>query len=156
AALAIMLAATGSSPRLTATVQVGRAPCGATVAFGGVWVAVDGPGTIVRIDPTRARVNRSIRVGATACSVSAGRDALWVARYRPSELVRVDRRSGAIRRFHLGRVPFDVLAASSIWTTWFEDGTLTRLDPQTSRVVERIRVGGNPAGLALCRGQLWV
>lgn len=150
------LAAAAPPPQLAATVPVGRAPCDATVAYGGVWVPVDGDGVLVRIDPRRDRVTRTIRVGRTACSVAAGFGALWVTRYRPSELVRVDRRTGALRRLRLGKTAFDVALTSSVWTTAFEDGELTRIDPSALRVVKRLPIGGSPAGLAVCGGRLWV
>jgi streptogramin lyase len=88
--------------------------------------------------------------------VASGFDALWVARYRPSELVRVDRRTGASRHLRLGKVPFDVLVTNSVWTTWFDDGGLTRVDPSSLRLSKRLAIGGSPAGLALCWGRLWV
>jgi streptogramin lyase len=153
---AAALASAPARPQLATTVQVGQGPCDATVAYGSVWVPVDGPGSLVSIDYRRARVTRTIRVGRTACSVAAGPDALWVTRYRPAQLVRVDRRTGALRRLQLGKVPFDVELTSSVWTTWFDDGGLTRVDPVTLRLLARLPIGGSPAGLALCGGRLWV
>lgn len=149
-------AAAPAPPQLTATIPTGPAPCGAVVAYGAVWVAVDGAGTLVRIDPRRGRSTRTIRVGVAACSVAAGLDALWVTRYRPSELVRVDRRTATIRRVKVGREPFDVLLTNSVWITSFRDGTLSRINPRSLQVTRRLAIGGNPAGLALCWGRLWV
>jgi len=53
-------------------------------------------------------------------------------------------------------VPFDVVLTNSVWTTWFDDGGLTRVDPSTLRLLKRLAIGGSPAGLALCWGRLWV
>jgi streptogramin lyase len=153
---AAALASAPPRPQLATTVSVGNGPCDATVAYGGVWVPVDGAGTLLRIDPLRARVTRTIRVGRTACSVAAGQNSLWVTRYRPSQLVRVDRRTGALRRLELGKTPFDVELTSSVWTTWFDEGGLTRVEPTTMRLLARLPIGGSPAGLALCGDRLWV
>jgi streptogramin lyase len=148
--------ASAASPSPVARVAVGRAPCGAVAAFGALWVAVDGAGTLVRVDPTRNRVLRTIRIGPTVCSLVAGRGALWITRYRPGQLVRVDPRTGSVRRLAVGGEPFDVALAGDLWITSFSDGTLVRVDPLTIHVVRRVDLGGNPAGLALCAGRLWV
>ena len=40
--------------------------------------------------------------------------------------------------------------------TNFGEGTVFRIDPATNRVVRRIRVGGQPGGLAVSRSAIWV
>jgi streptogramin lyase len=53
--------------------------------------------------------------------------------------------------------PFDVLlAAGALWVSGHATGTVSRLDPKTGLLRQRVAVGGEPAGLAWCRGRIWV
>jgi len=64
--LAVLLSVLAlSAPQVIAT---GNAPCGASAGFGSVWVANDGSGTLVRIDPRTNRVVGRVRVGPGVCS----------------------------------------------------------------------------------------
>jgi DNA-binding beta-propeller fold protein YncE len=144
----------GSPPTLIKTITTGKAPCGAVVAFGSVWVANDG-GTLARINPRTNRVTRRIRVGRGSCSLSAGAGALWIANYKQG-LIRV-LPGGRIRKIEVGGVPFDVLVAyGRVWVTAWEDGKLTVVDPHTLRIVRRLDVGPHPAGLIARNGVIWV
>ena len=157
-AVALVTLALGSSgPSLVARVPTGKAPCGAAAGFGGLWVANDGSGTLVRIDPRRNRVDRRIVVGRGACTVAVGAGAIWIARYRPDELVRVDARTGSVRDVAAGHWAADVaVAAGSVWVSAHDEGTVTPFDPSTLDVVSTIRVGGHPTGLAARNGLVWV
>jgi streptogramin lyase len=146
-----------SPPRLAATIPTGAAPCGAAAAFGAVWVAADGGGTLARIDPRTNRVTCRVRLGAGSCSVAAGIGAVWVVNYKTSTLARIDPRTLRIRTARVGRVPFDVIAAfGRVWVTAWEDGTLDELDPSTLATLRRIDVGPRPSGLTARGGAVWV
>jgi streptogramin lyase len=144
------------APVESAVVSTGPAPCGVAASAGTVWVGVYETGMLLRLD-RRGRVVRRVRVGSSACRVAVTADSVWVTRDRASELVRVNRRSGRTRKVAVAAEPFDVLfAAGSLWVTSHATGTVFRLDPRTGRQLGHVEVGAEPAGLALCRGRVWV
>ena len=153
----VSAAAASPPPRVVARIPTGQAPCGAAAAFGSLWVANDGSGTLVRINPRTNRVARRIALGRGACQVAAGAGALWVTNYRRGVVHRVDPRSGRVRSVRVGAEPFDVrVAFGRVWATSWRNGTLVEVHPGTLRVLRRIRVGPNPAGMTAAAGALWV
>ena len=57
----------------------------------------------------------------------------------------------------LGAIPSDIIAgAGAEWATSYDDGTLTRIDPATSTVVQTILVGHGASGIAIASGDAWV
>src|SRR5262249_673819 len=44
----------------------------------------------------------------------------------------------------------------SVWATNTEDGTVSRIDPRTNRVVRTIRVASCPIGITVGAGAVWV
>src|ERR1043166_4339770 len=112
------LAVGGSSPQVLARIQTGASPGGAVSAFGAVWAANDGAGTLARIEPKTNRVTRRVRLKPGVFSVTSGFGAVWVINYKRDSLTRVDPGSGRTRSVHVGATPFDVLAAfGHIWVT---------------------------------------
>ena len=155
--VAAALALAGSRPQVAARIATGQAPCEAAASAGAVWVADDGAGTLVRVDPRRNRVTARIDVGRGACAVAAGAGALWVANYRTGLLLRVDPRTRRVRRASVGGAPFDVVVAfGRVWTTGFGNGTLVAVNPHTLRIVRRTTIGGSPTGLLAAAGSIWV
>lgn len=49
-----------------------------------------------------------------------------------------------------------VYGGGSVWTANKDDGTVSRIDPRTNRVVATIKIGGQPWGLAFGAGSIWV
>ncbi len=120
-------------------------------------MANDGSGTLARIDPKTNRVTRRVRVGRGACSVATGSGFVWMTNYRTASVVRVSPRTFGVRRVRVGAEPFDVLVAGGhVWATTWGDGALVEVEPQSLRVLRRLDVGANPAGLAARSGSLWV
>jgi streptogramin lyase len=157
AAIGLVLAVAGSSPQVVARIHTGASPGGAVAAFGAVWVANDGAGTLVRVDPRTNRVTRAVRLRPGLFSVTSGFGALWAINYKSDSLARVDPTSGKARSVRVGATPFDVLAAyGHVWVTAWEAGTLTEISPKSLRVVRRIRIGPRPTGLRAAGGAVWV
>jgi streptogramin lyase len=152
----LALIALAAPPKVSAQVETGRQPCGAVAAYGAVWVANDGSGTLARIDPRTNRVTRRVRVGRGACYVAAGGGALWVTYYRTGSVVRVSRLL-AKRTIRVGKEPFDVVVTGKrVWVALWGAGELAEIHTDTARVVRRIDVGGHPAGLLARNGSIWV
>lgn len=136
--------------------QTGAGPCGIASSSDGIWVGVYGAGVVLRLDG-RGRITRRVAIGRWACHVALSKSAVFVTRDRAAQLVRLDLRTGRIRTVRVDASPFDVLlAAGAVWTTGWEHGTVTRLDPVTLRAIAVVRVSDNPAGLAWCAGRIWV
>ena len=157
AAIGLVLAVAGSSPQVVARIHTGASPGGAVAAFGAVWVANDGAGTLVRIDPGTNRVTRQVRLQPGLFSVAGGFGSIWAINYKRSSLTRVDLATGKTRSVQVGATPFDVLCAfGHVWVTSWEAGVLSEVEPHSLRVVRRIRIGPRPTGLRVARGGLWV
>jgi streptogramin lyase len=157
AAVAALLGLGVSRPHVSVRITTGEAPCESAAAAGAVWVADDGAGTLVRIDPRTNRVTARVKVGRGACAVAAGAGFVWVANYRTGQLLRVDPRTRRIRRTAVGGAPFDVaVAGGRVWVTGFSSGMLVEVDARTGRVVRRRAIGGFPNGLLAAAGSIWV
>ena len=157
AAIGLVLAVAGSSPQVVARVHTGASPGGAAAAFGAVWVANDGAGTLVRVDPGTNRVSRRVRLRPGLFSVAGGFGAIWAVNYKRDSLTRVDPASGRTRTVRVGASPFDVLCAfGRVWVTSWEAGVLSEIEPHSLRIVRRIRIGPRPTGLRATGGGLWV
>jgi streptogramin lyase len=149
--------ATVVSPHVVARIPTGASPGGATAAFGAVWVANDGSGTLARIDPATNRVTRRVQLRPGLFSVTHGFGALWAVNYKTGTLSRVNPSSGRARSVRVGGVPFDVAAAfGRVWVTAWQAGKLVEVDPRSLRVLRRLAVGPRPTGLHVDAGRLWV
>ena len=57
----------------------------------------------------------------------------------------------------VGLAPIGVaFGAGSIWVANAGDGTVSRIDPFTGRVVRTIDVGGSPTGIVVVGDEVWV
>jgi len=147
----------GTSPKPVARIQTGTAPCDIGSGFGAMWVVTDGAGRLVRVDPRSNRITRRIRIARGACGIALGAGAIWVTSYRQPTLLRIDPRTSRVRRVRVGRELFDVLVAyGSVWVTSRGDGVLVEIAPRSLRVLRRIEVGPDPAGLHAAAGAVWV
>jgi streptogramin lyase len=156
ALLGVALAALGA-PHVVARIETGSSPGGATAAYGAVWVANDGSGTLARIDPKTNRVTRRVKLRPGLFSATHGFGALWTVNYKTGTLARVDPRSGRVRSVRVGGVPFDVVAAfGRVWVTAWEAGKLVEVEPRSLRVIRRIAIGARPTGLHVAGGGLWI
>ena len=88
AGLVAGIAVSGSAPQVVARIETGASPGGAVSAFGAVWVANEGAGTLARINPRTNRVTRRIRLRPGVFSVTRGFGALWVINYKRRSLTR--------------------------------------------------------------------
>ena len=49
------------------------------------------------------------------------------------------------------------IGANGVWVANAQSGTVSRIDPDTNRVVEQLEVHGSPAGISSgASGELWV
>jgi streptogramin lyase len=116
-------------------------PSGLAFGHGSVWATSAGYGTVSRIDPQTDKVVAKIKVGRGALGIATDESsgAVWVASvYLPKDYGGYD------------------------FPKYSEDRNLTRLDPETNRVVEEIPIeahshyGGGANDVAVGEGAVWV
>src|SRR2546430_12749322 len=117
-ASAVAIAALAAHPQVAARIVTGSDPCESAATAKAVWVANDGAGTLVRVDPRTNRVVARVVVGRGACAVASGARAVWVVNYRTGVLARVDTATRRVRRTVVGGAPFAVVVEhGDVWTT---------------------------------------
>jgi DNA-binding beta-propeller fold protein YncE len=150
-ALALAFAA-GVAPGAAA--DGGGAATDVAPAFGKLWTTV--PGGIVPLDPHTGRIaGRAVATGQLS-ALAGGAGGLWGL--RPWTVVRIDPGPRTVRPTSI-HGPAYALAAGfgSVWAANYEDGTLTRVDARTGRVVASIAgVGRAAEGVAVGFGAVWV
>jgi glutamine cyclotransferase len=116
-------------------------PSGLAFGHGSVWATSAGYGTVSRIDPRTGEVVAKIKVGRGALGIATDESsgAVWVASvYLPKDYGGYD------------------------FPKYSEDRNLTRIDPETNRVVEEIPIeahshyGGGANSVAVGEGAVWV
>jgi len=104
-------------------------------------------------------VSSPIPVGRAPLRIATATDAIWVTSERDGTLTRLDPASGdrVGKPLRLGAgISGVAVGAGSVWVSDPPRGSVLRIDPDTSRVVDRIAVGGRPGPIALGGGRVWV
>jgi serine/threonine protein kinase/streptogramin lyase len=129
---------------------------------GSVWLDnVTARGNFLRYDALSQQATPFSAGSGTPIAMALGFGSLWVSEFNPGQLLRVrtDATNGVLARI---QVPFDPapggLAAGrgGIWLTNPAGGRLLRIDPNTNRIAQRIRVGRYPTAVASGLGAVWV
>lgn len=149
--------------KVLARIPVGETSYEPLVAFGYVWVTNRNSASVSKVDPARNRVVATIStpfVNAGGIVAAAGR--LWIGNDSSNDttFLRLDPRTGALTKLTAGPRPAFVAAAGgSVWTANQGDGTVTRVDERTGKVVATIVAGVSPVNLAALPGahpEVWV
>jgi YVTN family beta-propeller protein len=145
--------------RITAQIPVGAAPSRIALVHDSAWVVNSEDATLSRIDVGKRVVRRTISIPGKPSGVTADERGAWVV-YRPAgsgtqagggnaEIAFVDGRYDAVKQTsHLHQL-FDYedaisLGDGSLWSVDAE--VVTRLDPESGRILAEIRVGPTPLG----------
>jgi streptogramin lyase len=106
------------------------------------------------------RADQTIRVGSQPYNVAAGFGSVWVA--ISGGLVRLDPATGAVTaRISVGGRPWGVATGEgAVWVGNQSDGTVTRVDPATNKVVRQVTLtedfgNASPVGVAAGDGSVW-
>jgi YVTN family beta-propeller protein len=154
-----------SSDRVVAATPVSGRPKGIAFGFGSLWVANLDDRTVMRVDPATRTVTRTLPVEDLPNGIAASRNAVWVVGSNPT------RPSVTVRRID---PQFDVVAHETrianvvrgspglvaakrdvVWVAPFT-GLLSRLDPRTSRVVQRFDPNAGPTGVVVTTDDIWI
>jgi streptogramin lyase len=160
-AVAVLLALpTGAAaiPRVEAKIVTGSHPCEIASGFGSLWVANDGDGTLVRIDPRTNRIVKRIRIAKGICPIVVAGNAVWVGSYQTDLVYRVNpTRARVSSRAKVSHWPAHfAVGYGSVWLSSYDDGLVRRFDVRTGRLTRAYKLPGNPSGLAFAGGSLWV
>jgi len=156
----------------TTALGPGSEPTAVARGQGAVWVvtALSTP-TLFMIDPPTNRVITKLVLPALSVpsGVAAGEGAVWVADVFHDTILRIEPRLrsssplshsdklAVVARIRVGSAPSAVaVGRRSVWVTNKLDGTVSRIDPATNRVVGTFRVGAWPDHVAVDAGNVWV
>jgi YVTN family beta-propeller protein len=143
-------------------VSVGSRPNGVDVGLGAVWVANLDDRTLSRVDPKQRTLVRTTSLNATPTGVAVGAGAVWLAYGLLGKLSRVAPENNEVIetiqtpsvRSPYGRGVVAV-GAGSVWVA-YGDSTVSRIDPDSMRVVSTTFAGNSPSAIAVGNGSLWV
>jgi YVTN family beta-propeller protein len=136
------------------------------VGFGSVWLTKSESRTLFRIDPTTNKVSASIPVGPDAeLGIAFGLGSVWIADTRDHLLRRVDPHTNKVVNtfpVNIADEPEGSIAvgAGSLWLltndNGTDSGTLSRMNPQTGKVIANIRVKPHSYAVVVAHDSAWV
>ncbi len=120
-----------------------------------IWVP--GRRVIFAIDPASNRVMSRIGLSDNAWGLAATTDALWAAVPGAGEVVRIDLRTHEQTHTAVGAEPYVVAAhGRNVWVTSYGSRSVSRLDPDSGKVLAQTRLSTAPYQMAVLDGSLWV
>ncbi len=143
------------------SVSVPAGPSSLALLGAHVWVTSQVANEITSIDTRSGATGVPVDLEAGAVRVAAGFGALWISGTAdmltyfvpPSARHRVPRLEG----IRVGNGPNGVATgAGSVWVANARDGTVSRVDPGSLRVVDTDHVGGDPSSVGVVGGTVYV
>lgn len=132
---------------------------GITSSSDSIWLIVDRKATLVRIDPASGHIRQTIRVPSGSYNPLYGAGRIWVTRADGAEVTVVQASTGDISgRVRSGPNPrFLTSGAGAVWTLNQGDGSLTRIDMKTQRVVQTVALDtpGHGGDIKFGGGMVW-
>lgn len=130
------------------------------VGEGGVWLS-DSGGTVLRFDPQTGRVTKTVEIDSMIGGLAVGAGSIWVAMGTEGDgVARIDPETGdqsSVRLLESSYPEGVAFGEGSVWATSGNRGTLTRIDPESLKVVgEPLVLGGVGPGLDVGAGGVWI
>jgi streptogramin lyase len=133
------------------------------LAIGGgyLWVTspadTGGKDQVFQVDLRTRKLVRAIDVGQLPLYLCVGYEAAWVANYRGDSVSVIRPGQQQPDTIEVAPGPLGIAAgAGAVWVVSYWTHELNRIDPETLRVVSRLKVGGQPLGAAVGAGSVWV
>ena len=146
----------------SATFKIGKTADWVLVTDDSVWVGGSKPYSVQRIDPSTNKIVAKIRLPGEACSgLAFGFGSVWVpvCGKHPS-LARVDVNTNAISAMlpisTAGAEGGITASSDSIWIVPDKKGTLTRIDPRSNAVRQRIAIPPGSYNPLFSGGMIWI
>jgi virginiamycin B lyase len=151
-----------ASLKPSATLKIGRTVDWVLVTDDAVWVAGSKPFSVQRIDPSTDRIVAKVVLPGEACSgLAFGFSSLWVpvCGKKPT-LVRVDVHENAV----IATLPVSAVEAEggiatstdSVWLVTDKNGTLSRIDPLTNSVRQKVSIPPGSYNPIFSDGIVWI
>lgn len=127
-----------------------------------IWVTSPGSERAVELDARTGVRLRSLPAPGRPRGIAVFVESVWIAACRRNAVWRYVFDEGKGRalgrtRIPVGAKPVDLAhLGSAVWVANRGDGSVSRIDLSTGRVVATIPVGGTPRGLAGAEGLVWV
>lgn len=146
----------------TALIQLGKTADWVAIGTDAVWVGSTGPNAVHRIDPqTRQRV-ATVQLNGNPCAgLAIGFGSVWVPLCgKPQALAKVDAtRNSVTAVFPVGAAAEEcgvTVSNDSVWLVTDEAGSLVRINPDTGRVRQTVRVPAGSCNPRFFGGYVWV
>lgn len=154
--------ATFASLKPSATIKVGGTADWVLITDDAVWVASTKPYAVHRIDPATNRIVATVLVSGEACSgLASGFGSIWVPLCgKKPELVRID----AAKCVITATLPIPpagpeggiTASEDSVWLVTDKNGTLSRIDPSTNSLREKISIPSGSYNPIFSNGIVWI
>lgn len=153
---------------IAARIRLPGPPLSVATGYGSVWALTRQPAPAVwRIDPKSNRVvGKPTRLPVNPWNIAVGSGSVWVTpNGADGRLIRIDPRSGRISAWISARPVYfgSVIAfgAGFVWTgnddeRYKRGSTVSKVNPNTNRVVGRALILGSPQSIAFGHGAVWV
>ena len=154
--------------RVVDAIRVADRPTRIAVRGNAVWVLHPDIRTLTLVDRAERKVLRTVGLGGAPSGLAVDRHGVWVTDARTGDLILIDPERLTVVKTITTRarpVPLRDSDAGSVavgfGSIWFASGerTISRIDPDTGRVVTRIRqvdTGESLGGIVVGAGSVWV
>lgn len=154
--------------RVVDAIRVADRPTRIAVRGNAVWVLHPDIRTLTLVDRAERKVLRTVGLGGAPSALAVDRHGVWVTDARTGDLILIDPERLTVVKTITTRarpVPLRDSDAGSVavgfGSIWFASGerTISRIDPDTGRVVRRIRqvdTGESLGGIVVGAGSVWV
>ncbi len=138
-----------------------KEPCGGVVsAFGSLWVASCGSGSLVRLDGKTLKPTATLATGtgSSRIGLAATADSVWMLTDDRGTLSRIDpQQNEVVAEFRLppgcGSLVF---GETALWVACPAENRVMRINPQTNLPEKSIEVSARPEALAIGNSSVWV
>jgi YVTN family beta-propeller protein len=151
-----------STPRVVASIEVGKGPDGISVSDDGqVWVTDATAGIAARINvETNTTLGEPLKVGKDPDGVAAAKRVAWIASSGDNKVRRVESNPQpvVVGTIPVGNNPNGIsLGKQLVWVTNTGDDTVNRIDRGSATVVgSPIGVGEEPIGVFVGADSVWI
>lgn len=153
------LGALDRSGHVVQAIPSGTDPGGVAWGGGSLWVANQGDGSVLRIDPETSTVVAHFDVGNSPAAILATATDVWVANAADATVSRINLASNRVVQAAIGvgaRPEALAAAPDGVWVANGGDNTVQLIDGRTGHAGRPVDVGDGPDGLLRDGTTLWV
>jgi DNA-binding beta-propeller fold protein YncE len=134
-------------------------PTALVAAAGSVWVARNDQAAIERLDARTGESRGVVKIGAQPWAMAALGDIIWITDYFGTQVVRFDTRSGTVTN-RVRNIPSGptglAVTPGAVFVVSSSEPAVSRIDPDTARIVATRPIGVRPLPVAVAGGHVWV